>query len=320
MKTLSCVTGALAALACCTTYGATYPTKPIRLVVPFVAGGSGDVVGRLIGEQLTAAWGQQVVIDNKPGAAGIIGASNVARSPADGYSLLLADDSVLTIAPQLRKELPFDIKRDFSPIAAVAQIEFLLSTNPSSPARSLPALIELLKRNPGKYSYASAGVGSIHHLSMEWLKQLAGVEMVHVPYKGSGQILTDLVAGQVLIGYTGLAQTKPYVKAEKLIPIALGGPERNPSEPDIPPIAETFPGFNGTTAWSILAPNHTPPEIVEKLNHEINRILHDPAIASQLQSVGLKPIGGSPQELSAAIAANYKKWGKLIRQLDLKLD
>ncbi|MPS28455.1 tripartite tricarboxylate transporter substrate binding protein [Pigmentiphaga sp.] len=319
MKT-SFLAGTLTALVCCAAHGTPYPVKPVRLVVPFVAGGSGDVVGRLIGEQLTAAWGQQIIIDNKPGAAGIIGASNVARSPADGYSLLLADDSVLTITPQLQKELPFDIRRDFSPVIAAAKIEFLLSVNPSVPARSLATLIELLKLNPGKYSYASAGVGSIHHLSMEWLKRLAGVEMVHVPYKGSGQILTDLVAGQIPIGYTGLAQTKPFLKADKLVPIALGGIQRNPSEPNVPSIAETFPGFDGTTAWSILAPTGTPPDIVEKLNREINRILRDPAIASQLQSVGLTPIGGSSQELSTAITTNHEKWGRLIRQLNLRLD
>ncbi|MDX3905446.1 MAG: tripartite tricarboxylate transporter substrate binding protein [Pigmentiphaga sp.] len=320
MKVSAFAAGAVTALACFVAHGQPYPSKPIRLVVPFVSGGSGDVVGRLIGEQLTAAWGQQVIIDNKPGAAGVIGASNVARSAADGYSLLLADDSVLTITPQLQKELPFDIRRDFTPVVSIAQIEFVLSVNPAVPARTLPELVDLLKRNPNKYSYASAGVGSVHHLSMEWFKRLADVEMVHVPYKGSGQILTDLVAGQVPIGYTGLAQTQPFLRGKKLVPIALGGPRRNPSDPDIAPFAETYPGFDGTTAWNIVAPAGTPPDIVRKLNDEVNRILREPAIASQLQAAGLTPVGGTPARLAATITANYAKWGKLIRQLDLKLD
>jgi tripartite-type tricarboxylate transporter receptor subunit TctC len=295
-----------------------YPAKPVRFIVPFAAGGSGDIVGRTIGGKLTEAWGQQILIDNRPGAAGTIGAASVARSPADGYTLLLADDSPLAITPHIQKGLPFDPLKDFAAIVPVAQIEFVLTVHPSVPASNLNELVALIKANPGKYSYASSGIGSIHHLSMEWLKRVAGIDMVHVPYKGSGQILPDVIGGQVPITYTGLAQTMPHVQAGKLKAIAIGGPKRVSSAPGIAPVAETYAGFNGTTSWNLLAPAGTPPEIVQKLNAEVNRILRDPEIVSQLESRGLFPLGGSSDQFAARMKTDYEKWGRIIGEVGLK--
>jgi tripartite-type tricarboxylate transporter receptor subunit TctC len=315
MRLLLLLIGALA-LACA--QAQPYPSKPVRFIVPFAPGGSGDIVGRTVGAKLTEAWGQQILIDNRPGAAGTIGAAVVARSPADGYTLLLADDSPLAITPHIQKGLPFDPVKDFAPIIPIAQIEFLLTVNPSVPASNLAELIALLKANPGKYSYASAGIGSIHHLSMEWLKRAAGVDMVHIPYKGSGQILPDVIAGQVAITYTGLAQTMPQVQAGKLKAIALGGPKRVAPAPGIAPVAETYAGFNGTTSWNLLAPAGTPAEIVQKVNVEVNRILREPQIVSQLESRGLFPLGGSAEQFGARMKADYEKWGKIIAEVGLK--
>lgn len=298
----------------------TYPSKSIRFIVPFAPGGSGDIVGRTIGAKLTDAWGQQILIDNRPGAAGAIGASAVARSAGDGYTLLLADDSPLAITPHIHKSLPYNPIKDFAPIVPIAHIEFLMTVHPSVPASTLPELVALLKANPEKYSYASSGIGSIHHLSMEWLKRLAGVKMVHVPYKGSGQILPDVIAGLVPITYTGLAQTWPYVQSGKLKPVAIGGPRRVPSAPGVAPVAETYAGFNGTASWNLLAPADTPRDIVQKLNDAVNRILRDPQVAQQLESRGLFPLGGSSEEFARRLKADYEKWGKIVAEIGLKAE
>ena len=295
-----------------------YPGKPIRLIVPYAAGGSGDIVGRTIGARLTQAWGVQILIDNRPGAAGAIGTALVAKAPPDGYTLLLGDDSPLTILPHLRKDLQYDSEKDLIPVVAIAVVEFVLTVNPSVPASNIPELVALLKANPAKYSYASAGIGSIHHLSMEWFKQVAGINIVHVPYKGSGQILPDVIAGQVPITYTGLAQTLPMVNAGKLRALALGGPKRVSAAPGVPSLAETFPGFNGTTAWNLFAPGGTPKEIVQRINSEVNRVLNLPEVAEGLSSRGLFPVGGTVEEFSASMKEANARWGILIKQIGLK--
>lgn len=319
MKAITLVASALAAFAFGTLATAQpYPDRPIRFVVPFAAGGSGDIVARTIGSKLTEAWGQQVLIDNRPGAAGSIGTAAVARAAPNGYTLLVADGSPLTITPHVQKSLPYDPTKDLLPILAMARIEFVLTVNPTVPASTLPELVALLKQNPTRYSYASAGIGSIHHLSMEWLKQLAGVSMTHVPYKGSGQILPDVIAGQVPITYTGLAQTMPHIRAGKLKAIALGGTERLTAAPGIAPVAETYPGFDGTTSWNLFAPVGTPRDILQRLNAEVNRALKDPKVAEQLIAGGLQPIGGGSDELAARLRDDFARWGKLIAEIGLK--
>lgn len=295
-----------------------YPHKPVRFILPYAAGGSGDIVGRTIGAKLTEAWGQQILIDNRPGAGGAIGAAMVAKAAPDGYTLLLSDDSPLTISPHIRKDLPFDAEKDLLPVVAVAVVEFVLTVHPSVPAADVRELVALLKANPGKYSYASSGIGSIHHLSMEWFKQLAGLEIVHIPYKGSGQILPDVIAGQVPITYTGLAQTMPHVKAGRLRALALGGRQPLAAAPGVPPLAETYAGFDGTTAWDLFAPAGTPPELVRKINAEVNRIIRLPEIAEQLSARGLFPVGGSAEQLGASVKKAREHWGGIIARIGLK--
>ena len=298
----------------------TYPDKPIRVIVPYAPGGSGDVVGRTIGARLTQAWGVQILIDNRPGAAGAIGTALVAKAPPDGYTLLLCDDSPFTILPHLRKDLQYDPVKDLIPVVAIAVVEFVLIVHPSVPAANIQELVALLKANPSKYSYASAGLGSLHQLSMEWFKQVADVDIVHVAYKGSGQILPDVIAGQVPITYIGLSQAMPMVNAGKLRALALGGPKRVSAAPGVPSLAESYPGFNGTAAWNFFAAAGTPKDIVQKLNSEVNRILKQPEVAESLTSRGLFPVGGTAEEFSASLRETNARWGKLIRQIGLKLE
>jgi len=298
-----------------------WPSKPVRFVVPYAAGGSGDVIGRLIGSKLTeGGWGQQVVLDNRPGAAGTIGVGIVARSATDGYTFLLGDDGVVSITPHIQKSLAYDPQKDFIPVVQLAVVEFVLTVHPSVAATSLAEFINLLKREPGKYSYASAGIGGIHHLSMEWFKQLAGVNIIHVPYKGSGQILPDVISGTIPITYTGLSQAMPHVRAGKLRALAIGGPNRLDAAPGVPSLSETFPGFNGTVAWNLFAPAGVSRDIVQRVNADVNRVLRDPEVSGQLAARGLFPLGGTPERFAEKIRTDYARWGKLISDIGVKAE
>lgn len=297
-----------------------YPGKPIRVVVPYSPGGSGDVVARTIGLKLTEAWGQQIAIDNRPGAGGNIGTELVARAPADGYTLLLATDIQMGINPHIYRKLPFDPDKDFAHVVQAAFIEFVLSVHPSIPGRNLPELVAYLKANPGKHSYASSGIGSTHHLAIERLKHAAGLDVVHVPYKGSGQTLPDLMSGQVQIAFTGIAQTMPHVKSGKLKAIAIGAAQRIDAVPGVATISETYPGVETNGSWNYFAPAGTPRDIVMKLNAEVNRILRVPEVRERFVSQGLFPIGGTPEQLAARMKADFDKWGAVIRTIGLKAE
>lgn len=296
----------------------TYPNKPIKLVVPFPPGGSGDLVARLVGNKLTEAWGQQIIVDFKPGATGNIGAEVVARSPADGYSLMLGIDTQMVINPHFFKNLPYNPDKDFTPVVPVVFIGYVLLVHPSIPGNNLSEVMAYFKANPGKYSYASLGIGSIHHLSSEMLKRVAGVDLVHVPYKGAAQTLIDLISGEIQLVYTGVPQAMPHVKAGKAKAIAVGSAQRLEAVPGVPTIAETYPGFETTSSWNIFGPAGTPPEVVKKINLEVNRILALQDVRERLNSQGLFVLGGSPEKLAATMKSDYEKWGAVIRSLNLK--
>jgi tripartite-type tricarboxylate transporter receptor subunit TctC len=288
----------------------TYPNRPIHVIVPYSAGGSGDIIGRMIGAKLTKAWGQRIVIEDRGGAGGSIGATLAARSPADGYTLLLGAGAQMAVNPHLYKHLGYDPFKDFVPVVGVAYVEFVLVANPSSiKANTLPELITLLKSSPGKYFYASAGVGSIHELSMEMLKSVAGVNVTEVRYKGGSKFLPDLISGRDQLA---------YITGGKLKAIALGSAHRLDALPNVPTIAETYPGFEADGDWDIWAPAGTPSDIVAKLNAKINDILRMPDVRTRLISLGLYPIGGSPENLAARMKSDYKKWGTVIRRIGLK--
>lgn len=296
-----------------------YPDKPIRIIVPYAPGGVGDLFGRTIGNKLNSAWGQQVLLENRPGAAGNIGTALVAKAPADGYTLLLTADIQMTVNPHLFKQLPYNPDSDFAPVVIVAFVELVLAVHPSVPARDLRQLIAYAKANPGKLNYGSAGIGSPHHLTTELLKHAAGIDLVHVPYKGSGQIIPDLIAGQVQMASMGLPPTLPHLRSGKLRAMALYSASRLSALPEVPTVAESgFPEVVADSMWSFHAPAGTPPEIVGKLNAEINRILRMPEVEALLRAQDIRAGGGSPAQLAERHRADRLKWGRVIAEAGIK--
>ena len=291
-----------------------YPSKPIRWIVPFPPGGSTDILARVVGQKLTESWGQQVIVENRGGAGGTLGAAEAARSPADGYTLLMGAIHH-TIATSVYPKLPYDFQRDFAPITVVAIVPNVLVVNPSVPAKSTKELIAYAKANPGKLTYGSAGMGTAHHLIGELFNLRAGTEIVHVPYKGSAPAVADLIGGQVSIMYDTVASCLPHVKAGKLRPLAVATAKRSSALPDVPTIAESaLPGFEVTTWFGALAPAKTPPEIVAKLNAEMVKILAMPDVRKRLLEAGAEPVGNTPGEMAAQIKRETEEFGKIVKQ------
>jgi tripartite-type tricarboxylate transporter receptor subunit TctC len=291
-----------------------YPSRPIRFVVPFAPGGSTDTLARTLGQKLTDALQQQVVVDNRSGANGNIGMEIVARAAPDGYSIVLGYIANLGIGPGLYAKLPFDPVRDYAPITQLASSPNILVAHPSLPVKSFRELIAYARANPGKLNYASASVASIGHLTGELLNHSAGVHMVHVPYKGSGQAVIDLLGGQVQMMFSGMSSVMQHIKAGKLRALAVTGAQRSPAVPDVPTIAESgFPGFEATAWYGVLAPARTPKAIVSRLHDEIVRALALPEVRERLNSVGFELVGSTPDEFAAFIKSEIAKWTKVVR-------
>ena len=298
-----------------------FPARPIRIVVAYTAGGSGDIVARAVAQKMAEGLGQQVVVDNRPGANGNIGTEHVAKSPPDGYTLLMGSDIQFAISPNTYAKLPFDPERDFEPVSMVALLELVLAAHPSLPAANVRELISVAKANPGKINYASTGPGSTHHLSIEMLKILGGMDLTHVPYKGSAQALPDLISGQVQVMLLGIPQTLPYLKSGKLKALAVGAARRSVLLPDVPTIAEAgFPGFEANNNWSLFAPAGTSKEIVSKLYSEIVRIVSLPDIRERFIAMGLEPVGSTPAELAARMRNDRAKWARVIRETGIRIE
>ena len=311
-----------AALLAVTTLAAaqTYPSKPIRWIVPFPPGGSTDLLARVVGQKLTEGWGQQVIVENRGGAGGTLGAAEAARSPADGYTLLMGAIHH-TIATSAYPKLPYDFQKDFAPISVVAIVPNVLVVNPSVPANSTKELIAYAKANPGKLAYGSAGMGTAHHLIGEVFNSRAGTEILHVPYKGSSPAVADLIGGQVQIMYDTVASCLPHIKSGKLRPLAVATAKRSSALPDVPTIAEAaLPGFEVTTWFGALAPARTPPELVAKLNAEIVKILGMPDVRKRLLDAGAEPVGSTPGEMAAQIKRETEEFGKIVRRAKIVAD
>jgi tripartite-type tricarboxylate transporter receptor subunit TctC len=292
----------------------TYPSKPIRWIVPFPPGGSTDLLARVVGQKLTESWGQQVIVDNRGGAGGTLGAAEAARAPGDGYTLLMGAIHH-TIATSAYPKLPYDFQRDFAPITVVAIVPNVLVVNPSVPAKSVKELIAYAKANPGKLTYGSAGMGTAHHLIGEVFNARAGVDILHVPYKGSAPAVADLIGGQVSIMYDTVASCLPHVKAGKLRPLAVATAKRSSALPDVPTIAEAaLPGFEVTTWFGALAPAKTPKELVVKLNAEMVKILNMPDVRKRLLEAGAEPVGSTPDEMAAQIKKETEEFAKIVKQ------
>lgn len=298
-----------------------YPAKPIRIVVPFPAGGTSDILTRLIGAKLTESWGQQVLPDNRPGANGNIGADFVARAAADGYTLVLMDVGNLAISPSLFAKMPFDIIRDFAPVTVVSYSPHILASHPSMPARTVKEVINLAKARPGKLNYAT-GLGGAPHMAGLMFAYRTGINWTYIPTKGGFANILITTTGEADILFNGMLATLPHTKSGRLRLIAVSSDKRFPTLPDTPVVSET-PGLEGfvTGSWQgVLAPAKTPPEIVAKLQTEIARILHTPDMKEKLSSQGADPIGNSPAEMAKWLAAEKERWAKLIKATGFKLE
>jgi tripartite-type tricarboxylate transporter receptor subunit TctC len=289
-----------------------YPDKPVRLVVPYAAGGGADLIARTIAQGMSKSLGQQVIVDNKPGGAATIGADAVAKSPPDGYTILYGTPAPQIINPYLLKKLPYDPVRDFAPVGRVASVAHILVVHPSVPAKSVKELIAYAKANPAKINYSSAGIGATSHLDTELFKSLAAIDIVHVPYKGTGSGIQDLLAGNVQMTIDSIGPLLPHIKSGKLRPLGVTSLERSPLLPDVPPIADQLPGFSATTENYLAVRAGTPPAVIERLNHALNEALRSADVREHLVASGVTPAGGTPQELTAMIARESAKWKKVI--------
>lgn len=298
-----------------------YPTRPIRFVVPFAPGGPTDILARAVGQKLTEAFGQTIVIENRGGAGGNIGAELVARSPADGYTMLMGATSTHAINPSLYHKLGFDPVKDFIPVSLVANTPSLLAVHPALPVRTIKDLIALAKARPGQLTYASAGNGSSNHLAGVLLSMMAGIDLVHVPYKGSGPALVDVISGQVPMMFNNTASVMPHVTAGKLRAVALASLERSALLPDIPTVAESgLPGFEVRSWHGVFVPAGTPREVVNRLSTEIVRAVRAADVKSRLNAQGVELVGSSPEEFAEFVKKELAKWAKVVRQSGARAD
>ena len=298
----------------------TYPNKPIRFIVHFPPGGGADIAARVIAQKLTESWGQQVIVDNRPGGNTIIGSEALVRSPPDGYTLMVTS-SAHVINPLLLPSLPYDSVKDFAPVATVSYSELVLVLNVSVPANNLQELIALAKSKPGQLNYASSGSGSTTHLAAEFFNILAGVKTQHIPYKGAGLVMAELLTGQVQLYFNLPTSVVPYVKSAKLKAIAITGESRFSALPQVPTFTEAgLPGLDVKIWFGALAPAGTPQEIIAKVSTEIAKILATPEFKEKLDSQGMEPFISSPDQFAKLIRAEMAKWGKVIKAAGIKPD
>jgi tripartite-type tricarboxylate transporter receptor subunit TctC len=298
-----------------------YPAKTIRIVVPYPAGGTADMLARTIGQKMTESLGQQVIIDNRPGAGGNIGADLAARAAPDGYTFLMGTVATHAINPHLYAKMPYDPAKDFAPIVLVATLPNLLVVNPSLPARSVKELIALAKAKPGELAFASAGNGTSQHLSGELFKKMTGVDMIHIPYKGSAPAVTDLVGGQVQLMFDNLPSSLPQVRAGKLRALAVTGPGRSPVLPDLPTLSEAgLPDFSITSWFALFAPAGTPVKILVRLNKEADKAIASKELRQQWMAQGIEPAGGTAEQLAAFRRIEASKWGKIARDSGARVE
>ncbi|MEF9999592.1 MAG: tripartite tricarboxylate transporter substrate binding protein [Comamonas sp.] len=297
-----------------------FPSKPIRLVVPFTPGGVTDTGARVVAERLGARLGQQVVIDNRPGASGNIGTQAVAGAAPDGHTLVLGFDGTLVINPHVFAKVPFDTVKDFAPVSKIGDTALVIVTHPSVPARTLAELIAYSKSLQGGLSYGSSGTGGTPHIAAEMLKVRTGADFLHVPYKGGGQALADVVGGQLPMLYTAVAGALPFIEKGQVRAIAISSAQRLPSLPDVPTVAETLPGFEAISWIGLLAPAKTPRPIVERIQRELHAVVNEPAVKERLAKLGITALGNTPAEFAQQIQADLKKYAEVVKTAGIKID
>ena len=297
-----------------------WPARPIRFILPFPPGGGTDILGRIIAERLTATLGQPVVTENRGGAGGNVGAEAAAKSAPDGYTIVLVAPS-LAISPSLYSKLAYDPVKDFAAVSLVATVPNVMVTNPELPAKTLAEFIQLAKSKPGEMNFGSGGSGTSNHLAGELFNIVAGVKLVHVPYKGVNLAMNDVLSGRIQLVVIGVPATVPHIKAGKLHALAIVAPQRSPVLPDVPTVAEAgLPKFEVTTWYGILAPAGTPRPIVTRLNAELGKVMHSPELKDRLEALATDPVTGTPEEFAALIKREIAKWAEVVRAAGLKAD
>ncbi|KGG83667.1 MFS transporter [Comamonas thiooxydans] len=308
---------AIAVVAVLSSTGAiaqSFPSRPITLIVPFPAGGTTDVLARTLGERLSRSWGQPVIVDNRPGVGATLGATMVAKSKADGYTLLIGAVHH-TIATSVYPKLTYDFQKDFAPITVIAMVPNVLAINPRVPAKNVAELVALAKAQPGKLSYGSNGNGTAQHLIGTQFGNMTGAQILHVPYKGSGPLATDLLGGQISMSFDTITPVLPHIKAGKLTALAITTDKRSPALPDVPTLDEAgLKGFNLGTWFGVLAPAATPKEVVTKLNTEMVKIIHSPEFRQKMEEIGADPIGNTPEQMAKQIGEETQKFSKLVKE------
>jgi len=298
-----------------------WPTRPVKMIVPFPAGGPTDVLTRVLADKLSQSLGQPVVVENKPGAGGSIGADLAAKSPPDGYTLVMATGSTHSVGPHLNPRLPYDPQKDFTPIIYVGYATNVLLVSPKLGVNSVRELIEAAKKDPGKLNYATSGIGSVAHLTSEMFASMAGIQLTHVPYKGTQQSITDIVSGQVAILFDNTLTGKAHIEQGRLKGIAISSRRRSSILPDIPTVDESgLPGFDSWNYFGVFGPASLPPAIVQRLNAEMNKVLADPAIKARFLTLGFELTGGTPAEFAAVVESESRRWAKVIRDANLKVE
>jgi tripartite-type tricarboxylate transporter receptor subunit TctC len=298
---------------------ADHPTKPVRIVVNFATGGPSDIVARIVGQKLTEFWGQPVIVENVPGAAGAIGAARVARATPDGYTLLLSGSPPIVISPSLYQQLPFDPIRDLAPVSQVCEVPNLLAIHPSVSAKSIRELITLGRAQPGQFTFASAGSGSTSHLAGELFRVRAGIDIRHIPYQGTGATIVDLLAGRVTMTIAPIATLLPLVRDGKLRALAIASAKRSPAAPELATIAESgYPGFDASAWQGAFAPAKIPASMLRKLNLDLVRVIALPDVRARFAELGMEPVGNSPRDFEILIHSDLPKWAKVIKDSGAK--
>jgi len=298
----------------------TYPSKPIRLIVPFPAGGATDIFARTLSQKLAEKLGTSVVVDNKPGAGGTLGSDMVAKAPPDGYTLLLATSSTHSIGPNLNPKMPYDAVRDFTPIGQVGNAPSIMLVPNSSPAKTVQEWIDYARKNPGRLNYASSGNGTIVQLTAELFKSQAGVFVVHIPYKGTALAMPDLISGKVDVLFDSLPTGLPHVRDGRLRALGVTTAQRTPLAPGVPPISEVLPGYESTTWFGVFGPPGLRAELVNRINTAANQALKEAEVADKLQKLGIEAVGGTPAEFTSMLASESAKWKKIISERKISMD
>jgi tripartite-type tricarboxylate transporter receptor subunit TctC len=320
LKSIGIAMVALASLGVATSFAQQYPSKQIRVIVPFAPGGGADIIARILGQKMTDNWGQQVVVDNRAGASGNIGAEIVAKAAPDGYTLLMAS-SALAINPSVYKSVPYDAVKDFAPITQPGLLPNILVVHPSLPVKTVKELVALARTKPGQLSYASAGAGTGTHLAAEMFKLMAGVDLVHVPYKGGGALISDLLGGHVVLTFATLPSVMPYVKAGRLRAVAMTTAKRWPGLPEVPTVTESgFKDFEISTWIGLLAPAGTPKEVIGRLHGEVVRILKLADVRERFAGLGIEPVGDTPEQFAAYIKSELAKYAQVAKQSGARVD